>query len=257
VTQAPDGGIAVDAPVAMMGTGGMGGDLPVADAAADSKTKADAKPMDAAAPSIVRPTCGKRFKEWAPSFTADPTKEDLNADGKPDWSAARGTFALSQLKAARWEPSGGSVLLDTAPQEDFATRTLLFIRMQNKSVMSGMTNGLEGAIAWLNLDNKNPSRIAVYLRLVLTKPDEQTLFLQANGTAAPLGTFKVDSSLQDLAMEADPKTLKVRLWIENIYKGEWALPRTGTPSFSDDFATVGVFFGSAVFEGVRIEQCAQ
>lgn len=203
--------------------------------------------------------CEGRRKEWLAEFAADPTKADLNTDGVPDWSPARGSFAATQLKNGHWKPTGAGVLLDTAPQDDFSTRTVLNVQMQHVGLTAGPSNTQEGALAWLNLDNHLPSRIAVYMRLLRTGLKEQTLYLTANadGKAQVLATFTMDESMASLTMAANPKNQKVQLWIEGDYKGKWDLPRSGGPAFGDAFATVGTLNGSAVFDSVRVERCTE
>ena len=131
--------------------------------------------------------------------------------------------------------------------------------MQHVSLTSRPSNQLEGALAWLNLDNHLQSRIAVYLRLVRTGPEEQTLYLTANadGNAQVLATFTMDETMTSLTMAANPKNHKVQLWIKGAYQGKWGLPRSGGTARGDAVATVGTFDGSAVFDSVRVERCTE
>lgn len=259
---APIDGLSLDAPEATDAPDG----LPPRDGGAmsdgppdDGLNRDDGATADDGGEEDPLPLCEGRRKEWLAEFTADPTQADLDRDGAKDWSPARGAFAATQLKNGRWEPSGAGVLLDTAPQDDFSTRTVLTVQMKHVALAAGPSNPLEGALAWLNLDNHLPSRIAVFLRLVRTGPEEQTLYLtaNANGTGQVLATFPMDETMASLTMAANPKNQKVQLWIEGDYKGKWDLPRSGGPATGDAFATVGTFNGSAVFDSVRVERCTE
>gem|GEM_PF-2895315 len=246
---------------------------PRADAAADAVGDAlaglqdsfdvgfdSAKPDDTK-PDAARemPSCSARKKLWFANFAMDPTKDDRNSDGAPDWSPARGAYNVNQLKGGSWEPSATTALLDSNPQDPFSTRTIMTVSMQNFGLTLPQTSELGGAIAWMNLDNDKPTFLAVYLRLVLTAPGKQTLFVKSNAVTTPLATFELDDSFQLLTFAVDPKTNRAELWIEQTLMGEWTVPRgpkVNQNDAFDAFATFGTFFGKSRFASIRLEQCA-
>jgi hypothetical protein len=65
---------------------------------------------------------------WRADFDRDPTNDDSNGDGAPDWAMAAGAFDAGTLVGGIWDALGS---LETRPPNNFTTTTIVEVRCRN------------------------------------------------------------------------------------------------------------------------------
>src|SRR4051812_44567873 len=90
---------------------------------------ADAPPPMIDAPTDAPGECGG--KRWVADFSSDPTVLDVDGDQIPDWIyRGGGAFPTNQLANGAWHiPMATLPPLDTRPVYDFATKTIIHVRL--------------------------------------------------------------------------------------------------------------------------------
>ncbi len=255
---APDGPRPVDVAVPDVAVVDMAmRDVAVPDVAVVDTAVPDVAVPDVAVDAGRTPPCtSQRF--WEVNFDSDPTKLDTNGDGQADWQMRFGAvFQPNQLQGGVWRSPSRS-LLDTRPLDDFATRTVAFVRFRATTVPV-VGGNLQGAVFWVNLDSGSPMFAAVVATLRLETNGTQTLLIDgrvANNTMPLLllTTTGLSKDFVDLKLDIDPKGLSVEITVNGENKGRMPFPRTGPP-VGDRFATLATFDCEGEFDDAAIYIC--
>jgi hypothetical protein len=146
------------------------------------------------------------------------------------------------------------VALDSRPNNDFSTRTLVDVRFRHPSIPTSN----RGAVFWVNLNEGGPVFSALFASVVGVAggAQELTLFGKTGTTEVPIAVFSsLSDGFVDLHLDIDPVAKSVSVWIAGVARGSFAIPDTGSPN-ADSFATVISWEGSSEFDSVRISVCA-
>jgi hypothetical protein len=199
------------------------------------------------------PTCVPEIS-WEADFDRDPTQLDLDQDGVKDWMIrGGGIFPAAELEGGLWRASGGKPL-DTNPKNDFARRTLVFVRFQSTDVVR---DGALGPLFWINLDGSAPRYAALLAGLKHEAAGGQTLTLFGieAGQQKSLATFSgFPDRLIEIHLDIDPPARSVDLWVEGVYRGRYGIPNSGAPN-GNAWATLYNEGGPAAYDHVRVQIC--
>lgn len=217
--------------------------------AAHPDASADAQP-DAAAT-----LCGG--KVWLADFSVDPTTIDLNGDSTLDF-AMRDNGALGGTLAGDvWTQDATSIRpLDTEPKQDFATRTLVHVRMRNTS----LPTAVHGAVAWINFGFTATSFAPVFVDAELQPNGTQTGTLwgkSSTGAETELAEFTfLDAGMHDYYLDIDPTTYTVQFQIDQavpVSRTRAPLPLNGN---DDRWASIDAWSDTdAEYGYLRVEAC--
>ncbi|MFG0261813.1 MAG: hypothetical protein ACF788_05425, partial [Novipirellula sp. JB048] len=186
--------------------------------------------------------------QWVTKFDQDPTRLDVNGDGSGDWVVqGGGTFDTDSLDDGVWKTSGTQ--LNTTPDCDFDTTTVVDVKFQNTSV------GGNGATFKLNALRSGSScaPIRVYLTKQSDGSQSLTLATQSNDVT-PRELIRVTGLPNQpvlLHLIIEPATSSVSLSVNDIQYGTFAL----SPFLSSDAnrsACLGAENSDAEFSYARI-----
>jgi hypothetical protein len=190
---------------------------------------------------------------WALGFDSDPTQIDRDGDGVLDWVVrGGGAFPSAELRGGVWS-SPSQTVLDSRPMDDFASRTVVDVRMRSV----GVPTSAYGAVFWINLNEGGSAFSALFVNVSLQAGGGQTLSLygKKGNTEASLASFPdLPETMMDIHLDIDPGALTVALSANGAPLGRYAIPVTGAPN-ADHFATLLAWSGSAEFDSVRMERC--
>jgi hypothetical protein len=260
MSEAGGGGAGASA-VGSGGRGGTGSDLD-ATVGGEGGRDADGAPRDASDAAQdgardagdVYPSCTVA-RRWALDFDQDPTLYDGDGDGVLDWVIRDGsTFPTGELLGGIWR-SPGTKVLDSRPLYDFASRTLVDVRLRSLTVPVSH----RGAVFWINVNEGAPAFSALFVSVVLQPGggQELTLFGKPDGaTEVPLATFPdLPEGFVAVHLDIEPSTPSVAVWTDGVLRGTYSVPLTGVPN-GDRFATILSWEGVSEFDSVQVRSCA-
>ncbi len=192
---------------------------------------------------------------WHAPFSSDPTDADDNGDGIKDW-AMRDTGSLpGTLGGGVWSAPGSPIRsLDSQPQQDFATRTIVDLRMRNT-----VRAAEYGAVFWINVDYTPttfaPLFIVVQLQAGGTAQDVTLFGKTAQPTTVPLVTGSVvTTDFVDIRLDIDPSSDELTMTIAGV-STTVAYPSIDRAANDDRWATVLAWNGDAQFDDVHVAVC--
>jgi hypothetical protein len=200
------------------------------------------------------PSCGA-LRRWAFAFDSDPTAYDGDNDGVYDWVIRDGSaFPAGELTGGVWH-SAGMKVLDSRPMVDFATRTLVDVRLRSLTVPASH----RGAVFWINVNEGAPAFSALFVSVVLQPSggQELTLFGKPDGaTEIPIATFPdLSEGFVALHLDIEPSSRTVAVWIDGGFRNTYSFPPTGVPN-GDRFVTLLSWEGVSEFDSVSLQTCA-
>lgn len=186
--------------------------------------------------------------KWELKFDRDPTAVDVNGDGAGDWGVSGGgNFDSGSLSGGTWR--SGVTQLATSPNCDFATTTVIDLKMQNTSV------GGNGATFAFNALRNNSKCAPVLAYLTRQTDGTQTLkvFTKTNDAQSRtlLNLTGLAAAPVQLHLVANATTKNLNISVNDVQYGTFAL----TPFTSSDtsrVATIGPSGSNAEFSYVRI-----
>lgn len=120
----------------------------------------------------AQPVVGSQ--QWSADFASDPTQQDLNGDGTPDWVNRGGAaFPTAQLGTVDgrsvWQSGSFSAVVDTNPPELVGdAQSIVRARATEASTDPG-----NGVVFWLNFDKTETDMAAVYFSISATDTGTQ------------------------------------------------------------------------------------
>lgn len=181
--------------------------------------------------------------KWELKFDQSPTTVDINGDATPDWTVrGGGTFNPSTLVNGIWTTSGTS--LDTAPGNDFATTTVIDVRLQNTTI------GGNGATLTMNALRSGATCAPVLVALKLQSDGTQTLTVSKKTNDATTQTLLNVTGLAnravDLHLIIDPVAMAVCVKANGVERGTFAISRFASSDTSRS-VTLGASGSTAQF----------
>jgi hypothetical protein len=192
---------------------------------------------------------------WRALFDVDPTGLDINGDGTEDWAMRDlGTLAGSIASGIWSEPGSPIRPLDTQPKQDFATRTVVDVRMRNTVRASTY-----GAVMWINVDYAASTFAPLYLVVQLQTSglaQDVTLFGKTSPpVSVPLYQTSVASAdFIDIRLDIEPALDHVTITVG----GETTMHTYSTidrASNDDRWATLLAWNGDSEFDSMRVAVC--
>ncbi|MEM8739607.1 MAG: LamG-like jellyroll fold domain-containing protein [Planctomycetota bacterium] len=162
-----------------------------------------------------------RVVGWHTDFDTDPTAQDENLDGSPDFVVRGGAaFDTASLVGGTWQ---GGQTLDTNLQSDFVTPTTMKTRMRNTSV------GGKGAVVWINFDYApdDSSFAPVFASLALQGDGSQTLVVSGKDNSGEQALFELTglaAGYVEVQLDLDPDADTVGVWVDGDYQGAFDYP---------------------------------
>lgn len=122
--------------------------------------------------SAAQPVIGNQ--QWSADFGSDPTAQDLNGDGEPDWVNRGGAaFPTGELGTADgrtvWQSGSFSAVLDTNPPEIIGDAQSI---VRARATVASADPG-NGTVFWLNFDKTETDMAAVYFAISATDAGTQ------------------------------------------------------------------------------------
>jgi len=211
-------------------------------------TEADADGVDAPPVVCANPTL------WTATFDVDPTTQNANGDGTNDWAMRDMGTVPGILANGIWAEPGSSIRpLDSQPKQDFATRTVVDVRMRNTVRASTF-----GAVMWINVDYTTTSFAPLYVVVQLQTggtAQDVTVFHKTNpSTSVPLFQTTADTGFVDVRLDVDPAVDSVAITVNGS-----TTPHTYSTinrnANDDRWATVLAWNGDSEFDTMRVSVC--
>lgn len=190
---------------------------------------------------------------WELKFDKNPTTIDVNGDAVGDWVIdGGGTFNMSSISNGVWQTS--SVQLDTSTNSNFATTTVVDLRLQNTSTAGN------GAVFSMNALRSGSTCAPLQAILDLQSDGTQTLVINGKSNDATTQTLitipGLPNQLTDVNLIIDPVTQAVSVTVGGAQYGTFLLPRY-VSSDPRAFASIYANGSNASFSYVRIRVLEQ
>ncbi|WP_146596111.1 hypothetical protein [Novipirellula galeiformis] len=186
--------------------------------------------------------------QWVTKFLQNPTRMDVNGDGSGDWSVdGGGTFDQDSLVNEVWRTSGTQ--LNTTPNCDFDTTTVVDVKFQNTSV------GGNGATFKINAlrSGSTCAPVRAYLQKQTDGSQALTLVTKSNDatTRRLISVTGLPNQPVLLHLIIEPATSSVSLSVNDIQYGTFALSPFQS-SDSNRSACLGTDTSTSEFSYARI-----
>lgn len=205
--------------------------------------------LDGPAAACASPTV------WLAAFDVDPTTIDYNSDATNDWAMRDLGTIPGTITAGTWTEPGSPIRpLDSQPKQDFATRTIVDVRMRN--IVHASTYG---AVMWINVDYTAstfaPLYVVVQLQTSGTAQDV-TVFGKTNpSTSVPLYQTSIPGTdFIDIRLDVEPAADQVTVTVAGSTTPHTysTINRNGN---DDRWATVLAWNGDSEFDTLRVVVC--
>jgi hypothetical protein len=204
--------------------------------------------------AAIGPACGGTL--WVADFTRDPTAGDGNCDGVADFHVRSGAALPGMLQAGVWSEPGTPILaLDTAPVQNFLTRTIVDVRMRNTQYSASAF----GAVAWINVGYDGTYMAPLFVGLALDGGGGQTasLYGKPNPSTAQLITqfTGLDTGFHTIHLDIDPPSLAVTFSVDNSLGLDRNFFKFAAGGNVDKWASVVAYSSDSEFDRFSVEVC--